>query len=110
MEKFLYFSVDGTTQAIYPVSAFRGIEVDTNLKLNLYFTPLVDAGQDTTADENDKIILTCGADEKAAAKVLVEAIKGGPHGPDFLVVADSLNSVFLANSTITACDSIAYAG
>ena len=111
MEKFLYFAVTATNTATYPKSAFRGVEVDGAGKLNLYFTPLVDAGQDTSADENDKIILSCGADEKAGVKALVDAISStGSMKEAFIVIADSDNGVYLSGSGITACDSINLAG
>lgn len=110
MEKYLYFATGANASATYPLSSFRGIEVDTDQKLNLYFKPLVDAGQDTTADEIDKIVLSCVAVEKTAIKAFVDAISAtGSMKEAFVVVADSDLGVFPIPG-ITACDSIALAG
>ena len=110
MEKFLYFAVSATAQTSYPKSAFRGVTSTGAGKINLYFTPMIDAGQDTTADEVDKIILSCGADEKVAIKAIVDAISStGSMKEAFIVIADTATSVFLSGSGITACDSITYA-
>ena len=110
MEKYLYFATAANASATYPLSSFRGVEVDADQKLNLYFTPLVDAGQDTTADELDKIILSCVAVEKTAIKALIDAISAtGSMKEAFVVVADSDLGVFPI-AGITACDSIALAG
>ena len=111
MEKFLYFAVSATNSATYPKSAFKGVEVDGAGKLNLYFAAMVDAGQDTTADENDKVILSCGADEKAAIKAVIDAVSStGSMKEAFIVIADSDNGVYLSGSGVTACDSIGFAG
>ena len=74
MKKFIYICNAANDSVTYPVEAFKGIEVDNAGKVNLYFSPLVDAAQDATADEHDKIILSVGADEKAAIKVIVKEI------------------------------------
>ena len=111
MEKYLYFATGTNASATYPLSSFRGIEVDTSAKVNLYFKPLVDAGQDTSADEIDKVILSCGTTEKDSVKAICEAISAtGSMKEAFIVIADSEASVFLPNSGITACDSITLAG
>ena len=109
MKKFIYICNAANDSVTYPVEAFKGIEVDTNSKVNLYFSPLVDTAQDTTADENDKIVLSVGADEKAAAKVICKEIADA-YGDKFLVLADDENSVYLSGSGITAVDSITLAG
>ena len=107
MEKFLYFAVSATDSATYPSSAFRGVEVTTDQKLQLYFASMIDTHQDATADEYDKIILSCGTDEKAAIKAIVDAISAtGSMKEAFVTIADSVNSVFVAG--VTACDSTAY--
>ena len=111
MEKYLYFATGANASATYPLSSFRGVEVDTNQKINLYFTPLVDTAQDTGADENDKIILSVGATEKDSIKAIVDAISAtGSMKEAFIVIADTEAGVMLPNSGITACDSIALAG
>tara|TARA_Y100000114_G_scaffold123702_1_gene119328 strand:+ start:328 stop:663 length:336 start_codon:yes stop_codon:yes gene_type:complete len=111
MEKYLYFAVGANDAYTYPSSRLTGFEVDNNGKLNIYFKPLVDAGQDTTADEVDKIILSVGGTEKDSAKAIVEAISAtGSMKEAFITIADSEAGVFLANSGITACDSVTLAG
>jgi len=107
MEKFLYFAVTATNTATYPSSAFRGVEVTTDQKLQLYFTSMIDTHQDATADEYDKIILSCVADEKVAIKAIADAISAtGSMKEAFVTIADSANGVFVAG--VTACDSTAY--
>ena len=108
MKKFIYICNAANDSVTYPVEAFKGIEVDNAGKVNLYFSPLIDTGQDATADEHDKIILSVGADEKAAIKVIVKEIADA-YGEKFLVLADNENSAYLASSGITAVDSITLA-
>ena len=108
--KFLYFATGANASATYPASSFRGVEVDTDTKVNLYFTPLVDNSGDATADELDKIILSCGATEKDSIKAIVDAVSAtGSMKEAFITIADTEAGVFLANSGITACDSITLA-
>jgi hypothetical protein len=105
-QKYIYIANSATDQVCYKAEDFVGVQVDTNQKLRLYFNPLIDSLQDTTADEKDRIILSCGADEKAAIKSISKAISD-PYGSAFLVIADDINSVYLTGSGITAVDSIA---
>jgi len=106
VKKFIYFAVAADNATSYPVGALRGIDTAAG-KLHLYFTPqrITDVA---ATDAVDSVVLSVGADEKAASKALVDAICDA-YGPKFLVVGDSENSVFLANSGVTAVDSITYA-
>jgi len=107
MEKFLYFAVAADNATAYPVSALRGIDTAAG-KLHLYFTPqrITDVAATDTVDH---VILSVGANEKIAAKDLVDAAMAvGSTKEPFVVVADSENSIFLTGN-ITACDSITYA-
>lgn len=104
VKKFIYIANAADDAVAYPVSAFKGIDTAAG-KLNLYFSPMINTLQDASAGVNDKIVLSCGADEKAAAKVVVDAITDA-YGDKFLVIADDENSVYLAGSGITAVDSI----
>ena len=105
-QKYIYIANSATDQVCWKAEDFAGVQVDTDQKLRLYFNPLIDSLQDTTADEKDRVILSCGTDEKAAIKVITEAISD-PYGPAFLVLADDVNSVYLSNSGVTAVDTIA---
>ena len=105
-QKYIYIANSATDQMCWNAEDFAGVQVDTNQKLRLYFNPLIDSLQDTTADEKDRVILSCGTDEKAAIKVIIDAISD-PYGPAFLVLADEENGVYLSGSGITAVDSIA---
>lgn len=106
VKKFIYFAVAADNATSYPVSALKGIDTAAG-KLHLYFEPQRITSV-VTGDANDSVVLSVGADEKAASKALVDAICDA-YGPKFLVVGDSENSVFLANSGVTAVDSINYA-
>ena len=107
MKKFLYFAVAANNATAYPLEALRGIDTAAG-KLYLYFTP--QRITDVAATDNvDRVTLSVGADEKAAAKDLVEAATAtGSMKEPFVVVADSENSVFLTGN-FTACDEILYA-
>lgn len=107
MNKFLYFAVAADNATAYPVNALRGIDTAAG-KLHLYFSP--QRITDVAATDNvDKVTLSVGADEKAAAKDLVDALAAtGSMKEPFIVVADGENSVFLTGN-FTACDSITYA-
>ena len=105
-QKYIYIANSATDQNCWKAEDFAGVQVDTNQKLRLYFNPLTDTLQDATADVKDLVIVSCGTDEKAAIKVIVEAISD-PYGPAFLVLADDVNSVYLSNSGVTAVDTIA---
>jgi len=106
VKKFIFIANAANDAVAYPVGNFRGIDTEAG-KLNLYFSPMINTVQDTSAGVNDKIVLSCGADEKAAAKVVVDAICDA-YGDKFLVIADDDNSVYLAGSGITAVDSITF--
>jgi len=105
-QKYIYIANSATEKNAWKAEDFAGVQVDTNQKLILYFTPMTDTIQDTTADVKDLVIVSCGTDEKAAIKVITEAISD-PYGAALLVIADDINSVYLTGSGITAVDSIA---
>ena len=105
-QKYIYIANSATEKNAWKAEDFSGVQVDTNQKLILYFTPMTDTIQDTTADVKDKVTVSCGADEKAAIKVIVEAISD-PYGSAFVVIADDVNEDYLTGSGITAVDSIA---
>ena len=105
-QKYIYIANSATDQNCWKAEDLAGIQVDTNQKLRLYFNPLTDTLQDTTADAKDLIILSCGTDEKAAIKAITKAVSD-PYGSAFLVIADDINSVYLTGSGVTAVDSIA---
>ena len=106
-KKFMFFQAGSNDAACYPVEALRGFDTSAG-KVHFYFqsqrlTNVV------TGDNNDLITVSCGADEKATIKAVVEAITAtGSMKEPFIVVADGENSVFLT-SNFTACDSITYA-
>jgi hypothetical protein len=107
MTKFLYFAVAGDNATAYPLEALNGIDTAAG-KLHLYFKPQR-LTHVVTGDANDSVVLSVGADEKAALKDIVEAITAtGSMKEPMIVIADSENGVMLS-SNITACDSINYA-
>ena len=106
VKKFIFLANAADDAVAYPVGNFRGIDTAAG-KLNLYFTPLAITDVAAT-DVTDKVILSVGADEKAAAKAVVNAICDA-YGDKFLVIADDENSVYLTGSGITAVDSITLA-
>tara|TARA_Y100000004_G_C8935194_1_gene421741 strand:+ start:1568 stop:1894 length:327 start_codon:yes stop_codon:yes gene_type:complete len=106
VKKFIFIANAANDAVAYPVGNFRGIDTAAG-KLNLYFSPLAITDV-ATGDVADKVVLSVGADEKAAAKVVVDAICDA-YGDKFLVLADDENSVYLTGSGITAVDSITLA-
>ena len=106
VKKFIYIANAANDATAYPVEAIRGIDTAAG-KLYLYLTPqrITDVA---TSDSVDVIALSVGADEKASAKAVVNAICDA-YADKFLVLADDENSVYLAGSGITAVDSITYA-
>ena len=106
VKKFIYIANAADDATAYPVEAIRGIDTAAG-KLHLYLVPqrITDVA---TSDNVDKITLSVGSDEKAAAKAVVNAICDA-YSDKFLVLADDENSVYLAGSGITAVDSITYA-
>ena len=107
VKKFIYIANAADDATAYPVEAIRGIDTAAG-KLHLYLTPQRIGDAVATGDTNDHIVLSCGADEKAALKAVVNAICDA-YSDKFLVLADDENSVYLAGSGITAVDSITYA-
>ncbi len=107
MVKFIYISNAADDAAAYPIDALKGIDTAAG-KVHMYFKPHRIGDAVATGDTNDHIVLSCGADEKASLKYIAEAI-ASPTGDELLVVADDENSVYLADSGITAVDSITYA-
>ena len=105
-QKYIYIANSATDQNCWKAEDLAGIQVDTNQKLRLYFNPLTDTLQDTTADVKDLVIVSCGTDEKAAIKAITKAISD-PYGSAFVVIADDVNEDYLTGSGITAVDSIA---
>ena len=108
-KKFMFFQAGSNDAACYPVEALRGFDTSAG-KVHFYFqsqrlTNVV------TGDNNDLVTVSCGADEKATIKAVVEAISSGTNvlKEPFVVIADEVNGVYLNGSGITACDSIAYA-
>jgi hypothetical protein len=107
MERFLYFAVADNDGTAYPVSALRGIDT-ANGAVHLYFTPqrITDVA---ATDAVDRVELTCGTDEKAAVKAVVEAaLATGSTKEPMVTIADSENSIFIGGG-ITACAGITYA-
>ena len=107
-KRFMFFQAGSNDAACYPVDALRGIDTSEG-KVHFYFTSqrLTNI---VTGDNNDLVTVSCGADEKATIKAVVEAITGtGVTKEPFINIADSVNGVFLAGSGITACDAIQYA-
>ena len=107
-KKFMFFQAGSNDAACYPVESLLGIDTSAG-KLHFYFksqrlTHVV------TGDNNDLITVSCGADEKAAMKVVIETITAtGSMKEPFINIADEVNGVYLKGSGITACDSINYA-
>ena len=107
-KKFMFFQAGSNDAACYPVEALRGFDTSAG-KVHFYFqsqrlTSVV------TGDNNDLITVSCGADEKATIKAVVEAIAAtGSMKDPFINIADEVNGVYLTGSGITACDSINYA-
>jgi len=107
MVKFIYISNAADDAACYPLSSLRGIRPN-NGKINMYFKPQKIGDAVATGDVNDLIVMSCGANEKQSCKYIGEAL-ANPTGDELLVIADDENSVYLADSGITAVDSITYA-
>ena len=108
MVKFIYISNAANDAAAYPLSALKGIDTAAG-KVHMYFKPHRIGDAVATGDLNDHIVLSCGGDEKAAVKHIAEAIASPTQHKELLVLADDENSVYLADSGITAVDSITYA-
>jgi len=107
MERFLYFCNAANDGTAYPVSALRGIDT-ANGAVHLYFTPqrITDVA---ATDAVDRVELTCGADEKAAVKIVVEAaLATGSTKEPMVTIADDENSIYIGGG-ITAVAGITYA-
>jgi len=110
MAKFLYFS-DGTaganasTEAIcVDASRLKSMEPVSASLMNIYFEHLREGGVESAAlgtTQFSYITLTIGdGDFKEVAQSIIQLINSAPHSDGFLVVADTLNSLF-CNSKIT---------
>ena len=107
MERFLYFAVAADNATAYPVSALRGIDTAAGA-IHLYFSPqrITDVA---ATDANDRVELTCGADEKAAVKAVIDAAMAtGSMKEPMVTIADEENSIYIGGG-ITACAGITYA-
>ena len=108
MERFLYFAVAADNATAYPVSALRGIDT-ANGAIHLYFAPQRIGDAVATGDANDRVELTCGTDEKAAVKAVIDAAAAtGSMKEPMVTIADGENSIYIGGG-ITACASINYA-
>ena len=110
MAKMLYFS-DGTaganasTEALcVDASRLKSMEPISTTIMNLYFEHMQVGGVETAAlgtTQYSYVALTIGdGDFKEVAQSITQLINSGPHSDGFLIVADTLNSVF-CNSKIT---------
>jgi len=107
MEKFLYFAVAANNATAYPISALKGIDTAAG-NLYMYFTPQR-INHVVTGDNVDRVTLTCGTDEKAAVKAVIDAaLATGSMKEPMVVVADSENGAYVGGG-ITACTEILYA-
>ncbi|MAG52426.1 MAG: hypothetical protein CMH62_00515 [Nanoarchaeota archaeon] len=99
MYKILYFnSGDGEDtideSVAYPISALRGFTPRSATVLSLYFTPIKDTTQDTTADLNDQVDLTItsGA-HRTIIKAITDEIAFGDQA--FITVGNKDDEVWL---------------
>ena len=71
-KKYMFFQAGSNDAACYPVESLLGFDTSAG-KVHFYFksqrlTSIV------TGDNNDFVTVSCGADEKATIKAVVEAI------------------------------------
>jgi len=105
-----YFAVsadDGTAAdeeiACLNLAFFSHMEGETATTTALFFNTSQEIGKDTPTT---KIVLThTSAKHKEIMQAITQTMNSAPHADGFLVIADSVNSVF-ASSLISACTSI----
>tara|TARA_R100001163_G_scaffold42375_1_gene32035 strand:- start:44 stop:394 length:351 start_codon:yes stop_codon:yes gene_type:complete len=110
MIKNCYFAVsaaDGTAGdeeiACCNLAFFSHFEAETATTTALFFNTSQEIGKDTPTT---KIVLThTSAKHKEVMQAITQTMNSSPNSDGFLVIADSVNSVF-ASSLISACTSV----
>lgn len=99
---YLYFNNGGDTSIMYPASALKGMDLQSDVRIDLYFksshVTVVGA-----SNLEDRIRLTITSDkEKVSKEAIVRSInKALTSSSGFQVIADEANSVFI-HENITA--------
>ena len=98
---YLYFNTGDNDSVLYPASAFRGADQSGDTTIDLYFSPMANTVQDTTAGVNDKIPLTITAGKEKEVLQAIAKLVNAPLAADagFVVVGDDANSVYIDHVT-----------
>ena len=113
MKKFLYFAsaaADGTASTeevvCFPADQLSHMEMATATQMRAYFESSQENDADSGIDAAHVVLTIASGKYKEALQDITAAINAHPNMDPFVVVADSVNSVF-ASTHITACASIA---
>ena len=103
---YLYFNDGGDTSIMYPASALKGMDLQSDVRIDLYFKSshltVVGAG-----DIEDRVRLTITSDKELVSKeAIVQSInKALTSSSGFQVIADDANGVYI-HENITAVQAI----
>jgi hypothetical protein len=98
---YLYFNTGDNDSYLYPASAFRGADQSAGTTIDLYFSPMANTIQDTTAGVNDKIPLTIADGKEKEVMAALARLVNAPLAADagFVVVGDDANGIYIENVT-----------
>ena len=99
---YLYFNNGGDTSIMYPASALKGMDLQSDVRIDLYFksSHLTVVG---ASDLEDRVRLTITSDKELVSKeAIVQSINKALNASSgFQVIADEENNVFI-HENITA--------